>query len=1127
MTILRFIRNNLLFYFRKNLLLASGIAISGAVLTGALLVGDSVEYSLNRIVELRLGKVTHAVQAGDRYFTAALADRMKDDLGVPVSSVLLQEGIAVAEGGNKRINQVQVLGVDPDFDRMAGIKGYYGSLSGDTVIISANLAARLNLDKGDELLLRIERASLIPLNAPFVSDAGSTVSLRAVIREVAGESESGNFNLKISQTAPFNIFIARSRLEAMMDFNGRINVILLDAGSTDTDRIGRSLRENFSAADAGLRIRHLEQEGMLEVTSSRVFIDEAVAGHISSLNENSRGIITYFVNSISKDSFRTPYSFVSTLPETEIRPGEMIINQWLSDDIEASTGDSIEMAYFVVGPLRELQQKSSRFRVRSVVPIEGRFADGGLMPDLPGLSDAGNCRDWDTGVPIELDRIRDKDEDYWDRYAGIPKAYISIEEGESLWTNRFGTYTAIRIPLPTDPAATRPSEVSMDPAPARESEVTRDPAATSELDVAREQTVALEASLLQGFDPGKLGFELRDARNRGVEAASEGVDFTELFAGLSFFLLVAGILLTVLLFLLNLESRYHQLGTLVVMGIPLKTIRRIMLAEGMLVAVPGALAGVLLSILYNHLVFLAMNGVWRDVVRTEMMYIHIRPGTLAAGWLITLVISFAALYFPLNRNLRKRFRSYRSKEKEGGLRNLLQIGYTRHRWLLLAAVIAGMTALALIVSQSVRMEVVNAGVFFAAGGLLLVSAVFFLLGSMVRLQKGTERKLNLFLLSWKNAVRNRTRSMSIILLFAIGAFLVISTGSNRKDLFRNSEEPSSGTGGFLYYAESTVPVLKNLDNQEVRLEFGLEGDYSTVQFRKASGDDASCLNLNKIVNPQVLGVDPAKLEGRFSFVTGTGHLDRQEPWSSLDRELPGGLIPAIADETVIKWGLGMQVGDTLRFTSSRGESMDLLLIGGLAPSIFQGNVLISDTRFLEQFPESSGTDVFLVDGSPADTSLIRPELMRAMRDLGWDMELTATRLARFNSVTNTYLSIFMVMGALGLLVGTFGLAVVLSRSILERKQEIALLRAVGYGKNTIRKMVAREYILLLMAGIVTGFIAAIVATFPSIVSAHTGTSFTSIAIWLGVLIVNGWIWIQLIARSALKEKGIYETLRNE
>ena len=97
------------------------------------------------------------------------------------------------------------------------------------IIISRNLANRLNLSVGDEVLLRIEKASLIPLNAPFVSDAESVVSLRAVIRDIADEEQLGRFNLKVSQTAPFNVFMAQSRLQELMDFQDRVNVMLLDA----------------------------------------------------------------------------------------------------------------------------------------------------------------------------------------------------------------------------------------------------------------------------------------------------------------------------------------------------------------------------------------------------------------------------------------------------------------------------------------------------------------------------------------------------------------------------------------------------------------------------------------------------------------------------------------------------------------------------------------------------------------------------------------------------------------------------------------------------------------------------------------------------------------------------------
>ena len=223
----------------------------------------------------------------------------------------------------------------------------------------------------------------------------------------------------------------------------------------------------------------------------------------------------------------------------------------------------------------------------------------------------------------------------------------------------------------------------------------------------------------------------------------------------------------------------------------------------------------------------------------------------------------------------------------------------------------------------------------------------------------------------------------------------------------------------------------------------------------------------------------------------------------------------------------MSVGDTLRYTNSTGGTMELLLVGGMAPSVFQGSVIISDERFLEQFPESSGSHVFLVDAARADTAAISEELSRGMRDLGWDMQLCSDRLAEFNSVTNAYLSIFMVLGALGLLLGTFGLIVVLSRSILERRQEIALLKAVGYSRKEIRKLITREYFFLLFWGILSGFGSAIIATLPSILSSHTGTSFSTILIWLVILVVNGWIWIRVLTSASLRNPQIYEGLRNE
>jgi ABC-type antimicrobial peptide transport system permease subunit len=256
-------------------------------------------------------------------------------------------------------------------------------------------------------------------------------------------------------------------------------------------------------------------------------------------------------------------------------------------------------------------------------------------------------------------------------------------------------------------------------------------------------------------------------------------------------------------------------------------------------------------------------------------------------------------------------------------------------------------------------------------------------------------------------------------------------------------------------------------------------------------------------------------------------LDESDPWSTLNLILQDNVIPAIADETVIKWGLGKEVGDTLIFQDAQGDLMKLLLVGGTSPSIFQGSVIISEENFLRHFPTSSGSNVFLVEGSLADTAFIQEEITLGMRDLGWTMELTGTRLAEFNSVTNTYLSIFMILGALGLLLGTIGLGMVIFRSIIERRKELGLLRAMGFSLGKIRNLVAREYLLLFIVGTFIGGISSLVATLPAFLSKNTDASLSLILIILGILLLNGLFWIYAITGTALSSRPLVNAIRNE
>src|SRR5690554_7073740 len=73
MTYLSYILKSLFYYLKANLLVALGILVSTMVISGSLIIGDSIRYSLEQSVVYRLGNMTHLVSVSDRYFREEIA----------------------------------------------------------------------------------------------------------------------------------------------------------------------------------------------------------------------------------------------------------------------------------------------------------------------------------------------------------------------------------------------------------------------------------------------------------------------------------------------------------------------------------------------------------------------------------------------------------------------------------------------------------------------------------------------------------------------------------------------------------------------------------------------------------------------------------------------------------------------------------------------------------------------------------------------------------------------------------------------------------------------------------------------------------------------------------------------
>jgi predicted lysophospholipase L1 biosynthesis ABC-type transport system permease subunit len=220
------------------------------------------------------------------------------------------------------------------------------------------------------------------------------------------------------------------------------------------------------------------------------------------------------------------------------------------------------------------------------------------------------------------------------------------------------------------------------------------------------------------------------------------------------------------------------------------------------------------------------------------------------------------------------------------------------------------------------------------------------------------------------------------------------------------------------------------------------------------------------------------------------------------------------------------LGATYTVEDDSGQAIPLEVTGLLKGSPFQGDLLISEEELLRHWPEVAGYRFFLIDCPAERTPEVRRILESALGDNGFSAEPMADYLARFLAVPNTYLSTFQSLGGLGLLLGTVGLAVVQWRGVVERRRELAVLRAVGFRRRRIAWLVLAESGMLLAAGLACGTLSAAVAVLPHFLSGDASIPWASLAGTLAAVLLVGLAAGGLAVRAAVAAP-LLEALREE
>ncbi len=1190
MTFVRLLLRNLFYHRRGNAAVLLGVAVGTAVLTGALLVGDSLRGSLRDLAEKHLEWVDSAL-VGGRFFREDLAGEIHGAERVEPAIILQGSVTTVPPDGSKelprRVGQVTVYGVRdsfwPDSIRREVIRP-----DGLLVIINAALMRDGRIHgSGQRIDLHVQKASGVPRETLLGRRDTESVVARITVPVATYIWDWGpydQFTLNPSPATPRNVFVPLSFLQEQLGMKGRVNALLVRGGQAR--ELQADLKKHLTLDDCGLvlhtpesraadlfrkldkngdgRLQRGEWRGQVAETfatavadgegaisreavakfyrerrgymslESRQMILEPAAGDAALKAARETGLraaptLVYLANTIAANGAEIPYSVVAALDPAEkpplgpflppgvesLRDDEIILADWKDSPLKVKPGDEVTLRYFEPVEGGQLHEKEATFRLAGLVPMEGPADDPDLTPEFPGITDKLSIAEWDPPFPYDNKRVKPRDDRYWREYRTTPKAYVTLKRGQELWGSRFGKLTSVRL------------------APADEG-----------------QAAAFAGKLLEHLNPEDGGLVFDPVRPRALQASAGGNDFGGLFLGFSFFLIASALLLVGLLFRLNLDRRASEIGLLMATGFRRRTVFWLLLAEGALLAAVGGILGLLLAVGYCFALLWLLRATWPGGLQWQVfLWPHATPQSLAVGFVAAFLVSVGTIFWALLalRKVPPRALLAGETTAEGDPAK----PRTARRWSAWVALGFAVLGLALLpLGPLVHDAEERASLFFGSGLLLLIAALaaaWAWMRSTRHTPVGGHGGAALARLGVRNAARHPVRSLLTAGLLASAAFLLVAVESFRRQAGDDFLARDAGSGGFDLVAESDVPIYHDLNGGEGRAEISdglerrlhdkeqLKAARETLQgvtfepFRVRAGDDASCLNLYQPRKPRLLGVPPSLVQRggfRFADSLATTPEEKANPWLLLDHMFDDGAVPVIGEANTVKWMLKSDLGKDIAVTDERGEQVKLRVVALLSDSVFQSGLLMSEANFLKSYPSIEGYNFFLIDSAHGPTGRVKQLLEAALGERGFEVTTSARRLEAYLAVENMYLSTFQVLGGFGLLLGTLGLAVVLLRSVWERRGELALLRALGYRHRALGWLLLSENGFLLLLGLGVGAVTALLAVAPHLLGGQGAVPWPELLGMLAAVLLVG-LLVAATALAATLRAPLVPALRRE
>ncbi|TLZ99088.1 MAG: FtsX-like permease family protein [Methanobacteriota archaeon] len=629
-------------------------------------------------------------------------------------------------------------------------------------------------------------------------------------------------------------------------------------------------------------------------------------------------------------------------------------------------------------------------------------------------------------------------------------------------------------------------------------------------------------SQLESHLPPSPTFIVAKAKADSVQGATEGADrLAQVFVLLSFFTIIAGVLLIVNIFVMLAEERKGEMGVARALGMRRKNLVQSFVSEGLLYALLSSVVGMFGGLLIAGVILWGFSQVFQGGFGGGLVLTWTVSDLLtgfAIGFLITMATIGIASFRVSKLNIVRAIRDIPEPVPHRSTRRQIAVG----------AVLVALGALGTISSLATKnlilqeagpsalaiglavltMRITSPRRVFTVAGILMLAwllspwkffstetaditlfilvGLLLILGGLLIVLFNSESVLavatRLFRSrTWRPVVRTAiaypmnkkfrtgaTLASIALVMFTIATMSCIQAMVSSSISTANYRE----SGGFQLLGSSAIPI-PNWD--------AAFSDYSRTPAGSASiadqhGIPQARIRITPAAHPSVeytsslIGVPsswtpPLPLQARAA-----NYSDDAAAWAAIQANPD----VAILDGSVVPNNFGPNfgsfsavVGDLFRYTNATGATRNVRVIGILYEQFAQGLWVSASTVKADVRMEAASLFYFQVkDG--VDVTKAGHDLERYF--LPYQL-LTLDIQGLINQILETTMGVFNLLQAylaLGLIVGIAGLGVITMRNVVERRQETGALRALGFRKSMVLRSFLFELSFIALTGIAMG-----------------------------------------------------------